>query len=294
VRRRSSARNWLGEGTRQAPTAFLWPFGPCRRRRALSRRRPCRQRGARSAAVCGLHEGPSLRRLDPEALQDQRQERSPRSRRLTQALAPESWQGFSGTYRRDAQDWSTLPHPSSGALVQIFRYDRPVTNRDTPDAESLRLELQEAMVTFRHWTSQTTQAAGFIATADVVLLTYGFTQKKAIVLLLASALPIIVLQIYVQTLNAAASLIRFALNVERKLLIREDSLAATYVRLHLRPLASKLAVIENINDKDLRNLDLNLSWRWFRKRVPTTLCAASIAQLGLFVFSLVALNYRFM
>lgn len=54
--------------------------------------------------------------------------------------------------------------------------------RDAPDNESVRLELQEAIATLRHWTSQVTQAAGFIATGDILLLSYGFSQKLAAIL----------------------------------------------------------------------------------------------------------------
>lgn len=51
--------------------------------------------------------------------------------------------------------------------------------RDAPDEESLRLELQEAIAMVRHLTSLVTQAGGFITTADVVLISYGFAQKLA-------------------------------------------------------------------------------------------------------------------
>jgi hypothetical protein len=57
--------------------------------------------------VRGLQEGHPLRRLDPEALQDHGQGRSyghVPPLRSAQTLAPESWQGFSGAYRRDGQD----------------------------------------------------------------------------------------------------------------------------------------------------------------------------------------------
>jgi hypothetical protein len=49
--------------------------------------------------------------------------------------------------------------------------------QESSEDEALRLELQEAIVSFRHWTSQMTQAAGFIVTADVVLISYGFSQS---------------------------------------------------------------------------------------------------------------------
>jgi hypothetical protein len=65
-----------------------------------------------------------------------------------------------------------------------------------PDAESLRLELQEAIITFRHQNAQLFQALGVIVTADAALLGYGFAQKLSVVLLVASLMPLAALSVY--------------------------------------------------------------------------------------------------
>jgi len=44
---------------------------------------------------------------------------------------------------------------------------------EAPDNESLRIELQQALETYRHWISQLTQASGFFITADVALASFG-------------------------------------------------------------------------------------------------------------------------
>jgi hypothetical protein len=88
------------------------------------------------------------------------------------------------------------PQPvTSQALwpCRILHYTSFMVAPEAPDNESLRIELQEALVTYRHWVSQLTQAAGFFTTADVVLAGYGFSQRLAIILLAASAFPMLIL-----------------------------------------------------------------------------------------------------
>ena len=114
--------------------------------------------------------------------------------------------------------------------------------RGTPDPESLRLELQEVMVTFRHWTLQAAQATGILATGDALLITYGFAQRQAGILLVASSMPLAILAVYVGAMSVAPPLINLALRLERRLLIRGDSLAVTYARMHLQPSASTFPV----------------------------------------------------
>jgi len=87
--------------------------------------------------------------------------------------------------------------------------------QESPDNESLRLELQEAIVTIRHWSSTLVQTTGFIATANVVLLSYGFAQKLAGIILLASALPIGILLIFRIVVLATTPFVSLVLRIER-------------------------------------------------------------------------------
>ena len=167
--------------------------------------------------------------------------------------------------------------------------------RKAPDDESIRLELQEALVTFRHWITQGNQAGGIVATGDALLITYGFSQRLAGVLFLASLLPLVVLQLYLAIASAAAHIIILAMRLERKLSIRMDSLAITYARLHLPPLISGIPNVESLDDKELIDLDHNLSTKyWLRRQVPLALYSATMIQLGLAVISLSVYHYRFM
>jgi lipoprotein signal peptidase len=67
---------------------------------------------------------------------------------------------------------------------------------EPPDAESLRLELREAITAFQNQLTLMAQSIGLIITADTLLLAYGFVQKRSGILLLASLLPIVMLVVF--------------------------------------------------------------------------------------------------
>lgn len=166
---------------------------------------------------------------------------------------------------------------------------------ESPEDEALRLELQEAIVSFRHWTSQMTQAAGFIVTGDVVLISYGFSQKLAGILLLASALPIGILLVYLVVMSIVTPLAHLILKIERKLKIREDSLGVTFAQIHLRSMIANHKAIECLDDEEVRILPLSgPTIGWLKKTIPLILYAATIVQIGLFVLSLEVFHYHFM
>jgi hypothetical protein len=167
--------------------------------------------------------------------------------------------------------------------------------RDAPDNESLRLELQQAILTVRQWSSLLIQMAGFITTADVVLISYGFAQKLAGVLLLASALPIILLRVLLRIISILSPLAGLVLRIERRLLIREDSLGATFAYASLQPSGITSGDIEKLDDDKVHELNLSIStWQWLRRPIPRILCVATATQLGLFVLALTVFHYRFM
>lgn len=170
-----------------------------------------------------------------------------------------------------------------------------MTARKDPADESIRLELQEALITFRHWTAQANQAGGVAATVDALLIAYGFSQRLAGILFLASLMPIVVLLIYLQIMSAAAPIITLAMRLERKLSFRADSLAITYAKLHMRPLISKVPSLSSLDDNELLDLDHYLLQKyWLRKQIPVILYSATIIQAGLAAISLTVYNYRFM
>jgi hypothetical protein len=151
--------------------------------------------------------------------------------------------------------------PGGHAESYAFGYTSCMVTREAPKDESLRLELQEAIVTYRQWTSQLTQIAGFVATGGVLLLSYGFSQQLAIILLLASAFPLVILLMYWFIGSLNTPFIELMLRIERKLLIREDSLGAMFLRAQLLSIAPAVGTIEELSDEEVHRLDLSLSRR---------------------------------
>jgi hypothetical protein len=162
-----------------------------------------------------------------------------------------------------------------------------------PDNESLRLELQEALATYRHWVSQLTQIVGFFIAAEVILVSYGFSQRLAGVLLIASFIPMLILIMYMIVGSIAAPLVGLVLRIERALLLKKDSLGATYVRTYFRQMGAGIDEhIEDLSDEEVRNL--NLKWDSLWSPVPIGLYVSTVAGIGLSILSLTVFHYRFM
>ena len=177
-----------------------------------------------------------------------------------------------------------------------FDYPSSMVAREAPSNESLRLELQEAIAMVRHWTSLVVQATGFITTVDVVLISYGFAQKLAGIILLATVFPISLLIIFIVTSSMGRPLISLIVRIERKLLVREDSLGAT-LAAHpaIRPIGIAYGDIEKLDDEKVREIDLSSStWRWLGRPIPIILYTIIASQLGLFVVALTVFHHRFM
>ena len=148
----------------------------------------------------------------------------------------------------------------------------------------------------RHSTLLITQAAGFITTADVVLISYGFAQKLAGIILLATVFPISLLVISIVARSWTLPLISLILRLERKLLVREDSLGATFAaHPALRPIGITYGDIEKLDDEKVHELNLRISkWRWLGRPVPIILYTIIASQLGLFVVAISVFHHRFM
>jgi hypothetical protein len=168
-----------------------------------------------------------------------------------------------------------------------------MVDREAPDNESLRLELQQALGAYQHWVTVLTQVNGFITAADVALISYGFSQRLAAILLVASGAPMLILAMYILVGSIASPLVNLVLRIERRLQIRKDSLGATYVHTYFRSTTPTLSShIEYLSDEEVRQLDLK--WERFWGPIPIILYAATVVQVGLFVLSLTVFHYRFM
>ena len=180
-------------------------------------------------------------------------------------------------------------------LNPILRYASFVDAHDTPDKESMQLELQEAIATYRHWISQLIQLTGFFLAANGLLIGYGFSQRIAGILLLASFSPVFILIMYLVILTFAGPVVGLIVRIERKLKIREYSLGATFIRVHYIRSEIPPSGIEDLTDEQVRGLNLTRSWRDSSlDPIPIILYVCTVAQIGLFVVSLTVFHYRFM
>jgi hypothetical protein len=164
---------------------------------------------------------------------------------------------------------------------------------EAPDNESLRIELQEALVTYRQWASQVTQANGIFIAADVALVSYAASQKLAVILLVASAFPIFMLVSWMITVSMVGPLINLILRIERRLRIRKDSLGATLARtVPAKMIPATGSHIEDLNDEEVRRLNLKWESRW--GVLPILYYATTAIHVVVFVLSVTVFHYRFM
>jgi hypothetical protein len=164
---------------------------------------------------------------------------------------------------------------------------------EAPDDESLRIELQEALVTYRQYISQLVQANGIFIAADVALVSYAFSQRIAVILLVASALPILMLVSYILTIPIGGGLIDLVLRIERRLRIRKDSLGATIARtVPGKMIPAVGGHIEDLNDEEVGHLNLRWKSRW--AALPIMYYVGTAIHIVLFVLSLTVFHYRFM
>jgi|SRR6185437_6837570 len=164
---------------------------------------------------------------------------------------------------------------------------------EAPDNESLRVELQEALVTYRQYTSQFLQTAGILIAADVVLISYAFSQRIAVILLVASTGPIWLLVSYTIIVSTIGPFNDLVLRIERRLRIRKDSLGATLARtVPAKMIPAVGSHIEDLTDEEVHHLNLKWELRW--SVIPIMIYAGIAVQIVLFVLSLTVFHYRFM
>jgi hypothetical protein len=164
---------------------------------------------------------------------------------------------------------------------------------EAPDDESLRLELQEALVTYRQWASQVIQANGIFIAADVALVSYAVSQRIAVIILVGTVFPIAMVITWMITASFAGPLIYLILRIERRLRIRKDSLGATVARsLPGKMIPAVGSHIEDLNDEEVRHLNLRWESRW--SVIPILYYTVTVIQIVGFVLSLTVFHYRFM
>jgi hypothetical protein len=164
---------------------------------------------------------------------------------------------------------------------------------EAPDNESLRIELQEALVTYRQLYSSFMQALGILVAADVALVSYAFSQRIAVILLVGCAFPISILVSWIVTGSEVGPLINLVLRIERRLRIRKDSFGATMARtIPAKMIPAVGSHIEDLTDEEVRHLNLRWESRW--SVIAIMSYAGTALHIVLFVLSLTVFHYRFM
>jgi hypothetical protein len=162
------------------------------------------------------------------------------------------------------------------------------------EPESLRLELQEAIATFRHQAGLLIQAFGVILTADSVLLAYGFAQRKSGILLLASLMPLVNVLLYFAIISGMIPIAFAALRMEQRLLL-EDALMSTWLRVRYDLPFHFLPDLSLVSEPEVRDKLLRSPW-YLVKGDPKVLAlvGAFAGQFVIFWISVCVYHYRFM
>jgi hypothetical protein len=170
-----------------------------------------------------------------------------------------------------------------------------MTDTESPDTESLRLELKEAIAGFNAQLSLIAQSLGFLIAADVVILGYGFAQRRSIILLLASLIPIIMLVVLIDLMTSMIPMSYVAINLERRLSLQDWPLIGTYTKSCQGIIQAVLGDIENWDNLKVHGLVPRIRFRFLlNDRKTLLLLGAFFAQLCLFVVSTTVYHYQFM
>lgn len=170
-----------------------------------------------------------------------------------------------------------------------------MTDPTKPDAESLRLELQQAIITIRQQYSLLTQIFGIIATADSILLAYGFTQRVSSVILVASFMPIIMLISSVVIGSMTVPVVYVGATLEHRLKLVDTPLVAMSVPGYARGIFATGGQRTIMTETEIRESILSVSLRSFlTNQAAYILYATFTVQIFLFLISLIVYNYRFM
>jgi hypothetical protein len=129
-----------------------------------------------------------------------------------------------------------------------------MADAQAPSPESLRLELQEAITTFRHQWAQLLQALGIIISADAILVSYGFSQKLSGVLLVASLMPLVALSAYATIMGSLVPICHVAISLEQKLSLHDVPFIGTWVKTR----GDLQAALTRFKDLKARNLPLKI------------------------------------
>src|SRR5262245_8388509 len=169
-----------------------------------------------------------------------------------------------------------------------------MADAQVPSPESLRLELQEAIATFRHQWAQLMQALGIVITADLALLSYGFAHKLSGVLFAASLMPLAALSAYTTIMTSLVPICYVAIRLEQKLSLDDVPFIGTWVKPR-GDLPAAISDFAHLADSEAPNSTLKVPAGHFLKNLTSRAIFVAFAlQIGLAVISIVVFQFRFM
>jgi len=168
---------------------------------------------------------------------------------------------------------------------------------ESVDAETLRLQLQQAIEGLRQQQTLIVQAFGFFMTADALLLTYSFSQRNASGLLAASLMPLAMLTASWLILATGIPFAYNAMRLERCLLPGQITLIATTIRVLQPTTYNVLDLALGIDDPERQARAIHAAKRsgigLFDRAMSWLLLAAFTLQVATFIIALTIFNYRF-
>ncbi|MET8149955.1 hypothetical protein ACIBSW_11605 [Actinoplanes sp. NPDC049668] len=171
-----------------------------------------------------------------------------------------------------------------------------MTPGEPEDRDSLRVQMQQSIETFRHLTTLFVQCTGFLIAAGGLLFGYGLAQQKAAPLLFAGLAPLGIIVVLMLILSHGLPVAFVAIRSEERLLPGEATVGRTYFMTKY-PLAYAWIAPALRMDEDERNRMLArppLRGMVGARAVVLSLVTGSIAQFVLFFVALIWFDYRFM
>ena len=171
-----------------------------------------------------------------------------------------------------------------------------MTSDEPEDRDALRVQMQQAIETFRHLTTLFVQCAGFLIAIDGLLFGYGLAQKKAVPLLIASLAPVGIVFVLMLVLSNGLPMVYVAVKSEVRLLPREATVARTFVMTKYPLVYSWINPSQDVDPDERNRMLVNPPMRSMRgsKTLVLALAIGSIAQLALFFVALFWFDYPFM
>jgi hypothetical protein len=153
------------------------------------------------------------------------------------------------------------------------------------DPEILRLQLNRSLDLYQFYTTLLFQGIGFLVGADVILLGYGLTQRKAALLLIAAFMPLVMLVLRLEIGKNSLAIAYVALCYEDELSPGAHTLTRTLLATVYSAQYRLLEVILRETDPAQRLVRLRaaMSWRHAWKDGDVAFFGAGVvAQAGVF------------